>query len=182
MSQCTTVTRDKHRLILIDFNSHLHQVINSTSMINSLTTRNIRINITPKSYNMDEQLLQHFELNSKLEALHTIQQHLKEEDTLSFYTDGSLINANTQAASMTAGFIRVFDTNNITHSFTTTIENWPSSLRAELFAIFLSLIISPHGCRVDINTDNQNSINIIQRIYNNPTFSIRDYFRLLIII
>ncbi|GBB85585.1 hypothetical protein RclHR1_12080005 [Rhizophagus clarus] len=77
---------------------------------------------------------------------------------------------------MTAGFIRISDTNIITHSFTTTIENWPSSFRAELFAIFLSLIISPYGCRVDINTDSQNSINIIQRIHNNPTFSIRDYF------
>ncbi|GES81524.1 reverse transcriptase family protein [Rhizophagus clarus] len=99
-----------------------------------------------------------------------------EEDTLSFYTDGSLINANTQAASMSAGFIRVSDTNNITHLFTTTVENWLSSLRAELFTILLSLIVSPHGCRVDINTDSQNLINIIQRIYNNPTFSIRDYF------
>ncbi|GES73632.1 reverse transcriptase family protein [Rhizophagus clarus] len=124
-----------------------------------------------------KQLLQHFEFNSKLEALHIIQQHLKEEDTLSFYTDGSLINANTQAASMTTGFIRVSNTNNITHSFTTTIENWPSSLRAELFAILLSLIVSPYGCRVNINTDSQNSINIIQRIYNNPIFSIRNYFR-----
>ncbi|GES97030.1 ribonuclease H-like domain-containing protein [Rhizophagus clarus] len=114
----------------------------------------------------------------KKETLHTIQQHLKEEDTLSFYTDGSLINANTQVASMTAGFICISDTNNITHSFTTTIENWPSSLRTELFAILLLLIVSPHGCRIDINTDSQNSINIIQHIYNNPTFSIRDYFRL----
>ncbi|GBC08840.1 hypothetical protein RclHR1_08410013 [Rhizophagus clarus] len=77
---------------------------------------------------------------------------------------------------MSAGFIRVSDTNNITHLFTTTVENWLSSLRAELFTILLSLIVSPHGCRVDINTDSQNLINIIQRIYNNPTFSIRDYF------
>ncbi|GBB83909.1 hypothetical protein RclHR1_10570007 [Rhizophagus clarus] len=146
-------------------------------MINLPTIRNTRTNIICKSYNIDKQLLQHFEFNSKLEALHIIQQHLKEEDTLSFYTDGSLINANTQAASMTTGFIRVSNTNNITHSFTTTIENWPSSLRAELFAILLSLIVSPYGCRVNINTDSQNSINIIQRIYNNPIFSIRNYFR-----
>ncbi|GES93255.1 ribonuclease H-like domain-containing protein [Rhizophagus clarus] len=178
MDQCTTVTRDKYRLIPIDFNSHLHQVINSTSRINLPTIRDNRTNIILKPYSIDKQLLQHFEYNSKLEALHIVQQHLKEEDTLSFYTDGSLINANIQAASMTAGFIRVSDTNDITHSFTTTIENWPSSLRAELFAILLSLIVSPYGCQVDINTDSQNLINIIQRIYNNPTFSIRDYFRL----
>ncbi|GES98524.1 RNA-directed DNA polymerase from mobile element jockey-like [Rhizophagus clarus] len=179
MNQCTTATRDKHRLIPVDLNSHLHQVINSTSsVINIPTIRNTSISIINQTHNIDKQLLQHFENNSKLEALHIIQQHLKDEDTLSFYTDGSLINANTQAASMTAGFIRVSDANLITHSFTTTIENWPSSLRAELFAILLSLIVSPYGCRVDINTDSQNSINIIQRIYNNPTFSIRDYFRL----
>ncbi|GES80377.1 ribonuclease H-like domain-containing protein [Rhizophagus clarus] len=177
MGQYTTATRYKHRLIPVDLDSHLHQVINSTSsIINILTIRNTSTSIINQSHNIDKQLLQHFEVNSKLEVLHIIQQHLKDEDTLSFYTDGSLINANTQAASMTAGFIRVFDTNLITHSFTTTIENWPSSLRAELFAILLSLIVSPYGCRVDINTDSQNSINIIQRIYNNPIFSIRDYF------
>ncbi|GET01191.1 ribonuclease H-like domain-containing protein [Rhizophagus clarus] len=180
MGQCTTVTRDKYHLIPVDLNLHLHQVINSTSsIINSPTIRNTSPNTIHQSHNIDKQLLQHFELNSKLEALHIIQQHLKDENTLSFYTDGSLINANTQATSMITSFIRVSDTNIITYSFTTTIENWPLSLRAELFAIFLSLIVSPYGCRVDINTDSQNSINIIQRIYNNPTFSIRDYFRLL---
>ncbi|GBC00195.1 hypothetical protein RclHR1_03780024 [Rhizophagus clarus] len=153
-------------------------MINLTSSIINLTTnKNTKINIVHKSYNIDKQLLQHFEFNSKLEALHTIQQHLKEENTLSFYTNGSLINANTQAASMTAGFIRVSDTNNVTRLFTTTIKNWSSSLKAELFAILLSLIVSLYGCQIDINTDSQNSINIIQRIYNNPTFSIRDYFR-----
>ncbi|GBB90835.1 hypothetical protein RclHR1_17930003 [Rhizophagus clarus] len=179
MGQCTTVTRDKHHLISVDLNSHLHQAINSTLFtISPQTNRNTRINITCKSYNIDKQLLQYFEFNSKLKALYTIQQHLKKEDTLSFYTDGSLINANTQAASMTASFIHVSDTNNITHLFTTTIENWPSSFRAELFTILLLLIVSPYGCRVDINTDSQNSINIIQHIYNNPTFSVRDYFRL----
>ncbi|GBB89022.1 hypothetical protein RclHR1_15670002 [Rhizophagus clarus] len=142
--------------------SILYMAINSTSSTFNLpTNKNTRTNIIRKSYNIDKQLLQHFKFNSKLEALHTIQQHLKEEDTLSFYTDGSLINANTQAASMTAGFICVSNTNNITHSFTTTIENWPSSFRAELFTILLSLIISPYECQVDINTDNQNSINII---------------------
>ncbi|GES72517.1 hypothetical protein RCL_jg25259.t1 [Rhizophagus clarus] len=93
-----------------------------------------------------------------------MQQHLRDEDNLTFYTDGSLINANTQAASISASFICISDTNNITHLFTT-IENWSSSLRAELFAILLTLIVSPHGCRVDINTDSQNLINIIQWIY-----------------
>ncbi|GES97032.1 reverse transcriptase family protein [Rhizophagus clarus] len=162
MGQYTTATRDKHCLIPVDLNSHLHQVINSTSsIINIPTIRNTSINIINQSHNIDKQLLQHFEFNSKLEALHIIQQHLKDEDTLFFYTDDSLINANTQAASMTANFIRVSDTNNITHSFTTTIENWPSSLKAELFAILLSLIVSPYGYQVDINTDSQNSINII---------------------
>ncbi|GBB87067.1 hypothetical protein RclHR1_13520009 [Rhizophagus clarus] len=79
---------------------------------------------------------------------------------------------------MSAGFIRISDSNIITYTFTSILENWPSSLRAELFAILLTLIISPHECRIDINMDSQNSINIIQRILNNPTFSIRDYFHL----
>ncbi|GES88560.1 hypothetical protein GLOIN_2v1783829 [Rhizophagus clarus] len=140
--------------------SHYQGCNNTTSTYTSLCPK--RDQLQESFCNIEyKQLLQHFKFNSKLEALHTIQQHLKEEDTLSFYTDGSLINANTQAASMTAGFICVSNTNNITHSFTTTIENWPSSFRAELFTILLSLIISPYECQVDINTDNQNSINII---------------------
>ncbi|GBC08839.1 hypothetical protein RclHR1_08410012 [Rhizophagus clarus] len=74
MGQCMTVTRDKHRLIPVDLNSHLHQAINLTSStINLLTNRNTRINIIQKSYNIDKQLLQHFEFNSKLKALHIIQ-------------------------------------------------------------------------------------------------------------
>ncbi|GBB85586.1 hypothetical protein RclHR1_12080006 [Rhizophagus clarus] len=88
MGQCTTLTRDKHRLIPVDLNSHLHQVINSTSsMINLSAIRNTSTNIIHQSHNIDQQLLQHFEFNSKLEALYIIQQHLKDEDTLSFYTD-----------------------------------------------------------------------------------------------
>ncbi|GBB96389.1 hypothetical protein RclHR1_02740020 [Rhizophagus clarus] len=125
-----------------------------------------------------DEFLQHFEYNAKAKALFVIQQHLMDEDNLVFFTDSLLINANTQAASMSAGFIKISDSNIITHTFTSILENWPSSLRAELFAILLTLIISLHECRVDINTDSQNLINIIQRILNNPTFSIRDYFRL----
>ncbi|GET02346.1 WD repeat-containing protein 3 isoform X1 [Rhizophagus clarus] len=148
MGQCTTATKDKYRFIPVNLNSHLHQVINSISfIINILTISHTSTSIINQSHNIDKQLLQHFEVNSKLEALHIIQQHFKDEDTLSFYTDGLLINANTQVASMTAGFIRVSDANLITHSFTTTIENWPSSLRAELFAILLSLIVSPYGSK-----------------------------------
>ncbi|GBC09170.1 hypothetical protein RclHR1_08660001 [Rhizophagus clarus] len=78
MGQCTTTTRDKHRLIPVDLDSHLHQVINSTSsIINIPTIRNTSTSIINQSHNIDKQLLQHFEANSKLEALHIIQQHFK---------------------------------------------------------------------------------------------------------
>ncbi|GES77991.1 reverse transcriptase family protein [Rhizophagus clarus] len=67
--QCSTVTRDKYRLIPVDLNLHLHQVINSTSSVIILTiNRNIRI--TP------------------------FNNYLKDEDNLFFYTDGSLICDN----------------------------------------------------------------------------------------
>src|SRR5690242_3505908 len=99
--------------------------------------------LTDNNYN---QLLQHFECNIKVEELYIIQQHLKDEGNLSFYTDSSLINANTQTTSMIAGFIRVSNSNIITHSFILIIKNWSSSLKAELFAILLTLIVSPQGC------------------------------------
>ncbi|GES90872.1 ribonuclease H-like domain-containing protein [Rhizophagus clarus] len=149
----STSNENKHRLIPVDINSHLHQIDNRNSISSNI-------------------------INLDVEALYIIQQHLQDEDNLTFFTDSSLINTNTQAVSMIAGFIRISDINTTIHTFITTVENWPSSLRAELFAILAVIIISPHGCHVDINTDSQNSINIIQQILKNPTFSIRDYFRI----
>ncbi|GBB92707.1 hypothetical protein RclHR1_20450001 [Rhizophagus clarus] len=150
IGQHSTVTRDRYCLIPVNINSHLQQAINHSILLSVISTidKKIIINNISSSHlcQPDNQFLQHFEYNIKLEALYDIQQHLKDEDDLTFYTDGSLINANTQAASMSAGFICILDMNNITHSFTSTIENWPSSLRAELFAILLTLVVLPQGC------------------------------------
>ncbi|GES99385.1 ribonuclease H-like domain-containing protein [Rhizophagus clarus] len=111
-----------------------------------------------------EPFFHNFELNAKSEELFVIQNHLKTYSNLTFYTDGSLINANTSFVLMTAGFLVVSDSNTITHSFTTTLENWPSSLRAEISAILYSLIVSPHNCYIDIFTDSQNAINMIEKL------------------
>ena len=42
--------------------------------------------------------------------------------------------------------------------YTSRISNWPSSTRAELYAIFLALMISPLDSTVDIFTDSQCAI------------------------
>ncbi|GET03923.1 hypothetical protein RCL_jg951.t1 [Rhizophagus clarus] len=86
-------------------------------------------------------IFSYFESNIKTEALYIIQQYLKDEGNLTFYTDRLLINTNTQAALITASFIQILDMNNITYTFTLTIENWPSFFRTELFAILLTLIV-----------------------------------------
>ncbi|GBC04906.1 hypothetical protein RclHR1_05930016 [Rhizophagus clarus] len=71
---------------------------------------------------------------------------------ISFYTDGSLINTSLIQTFMTAGFIVISDSNIITHSFTTTLKYWPSSLCAKIHAILFTLIVSPLGCNIDIFT------------------------------
>ncbi|GES75862.1 ribonuclease H-like domain-containing protein [Rhizophagus clarus] len=118
-----------------------------------------------------------FELNAKSEELFIIQNHLKTYSSLTFYTDGSLINTNTSFVSMTAGFLVISDSNTITYSFTTTLENWPSSLRAEISAILYSLIVSSHNCYIDIFTDSQNTINMIETLSRRHFLTPRDFFK-----
>ncbi|GBC02172.1 hypothetical protein RclHR1_00450007 [Rhizophagus clarus] len=74
--------------------------------------------------------------------------------------------------------IRISDSNTITHMFTTSLENWPLLLRAEMYAILLMIIVSPANCDVDIYTDSQNSINSIQQLLTTSNLSIRDIFKL----
>ena len=53
-----------------------------------------------------------------------------------------------------AAFIEI----NTSIRYTSRISNWASSTRAELYAIFLALMISPLDCTVDIFTDSQCAI------------------------
>ena len=53
-----------------------------------------------------------------------------------------------------AAFIEI----NTSIRYTSRISNWPSSTRAELYAIFLALIICPEGSTVEIFTDSQCAI------------------------
>ncbi|GBB86931.1 hypothetical protein RclHR1_13390003 [Rhizophagus clarus] len=133
-------------LIPVDINTHIQQIVNNTPSHFNHLDNTINYTTPFKRDQTIDKFLQHFEYNTKAEALFIIQQHLMDKDNLVFFTDGLLINANTQAASMTAGFIRISESNNIIHTFTSTVENWPSSLRAELFAILLTLIVSLNRC------------------------------------
>ena len=84
---------------------------------------------------------------------------------LIFYTDGSLQTdrynnlrhlpiEERYTVKQSAAFIET----NTSIRYTSRISNWPSSTRAELYAIFLALMICPMHSTVDIFTDSQCAI------------------------
>ena len=58
---------------------------------------------------------------------------------------------------MTFGFALILD-NNPTTLFTSSVEKWPSSSRAETMAILTALIVTPDSLNIDIYTDSESSI------------------------
>ncbi|GBC07886.1 hypothetical protein RclHR1_07760001 [Rhizophagus clarus] len=103
-----------------------------------------------------------------------IKDSLNSFEELFFYTDGSVQNGvpshlrqrlddyldyRSMVINQGAAFVEI-------HSnlqFFTRIVNWPSSTRAELFAIFLALLVCLRGCRIKIYTDSNCSISTITR-------------------
>src|SRR6266498_1390740 len=80
-----------------------------------------------------------------------------------FYTDGSLVNAQTEHLSMSFAFYQSFNlAPNV--SFNATIEHWPSSTRAELYAILAVLLVVPQHSTTKIYTDSQSVITIFDQL------------------
>src|SRR6266487_2956155 len=78
-------------------------------------------------------------------------------ERLEFYTDGSLIDLGTTTCSMAYACIHT-TYNAPPFEFSSRIEHWPSSTRAEVAAILLTLFLCPVGINVTIYTDSQASI------------------------
>jgi ribonuclease HI len=76
---------------------------------------------------------------------------------LEFYTDGSVQDISTEQCSMTFAFMQTLSSApNI--QFSSTIEKWCSSNRAELFALFITLLISSRYACITIYTDSKSII------------------------
>ncbi|CAB5337802.1 unnamed protein product [Rhizophagus irregularis] len=87
-----------------------------------------------------------------------IQQQLSDTSTLTFYTDGSLIDNGSESCSMSFGFAQACDLSPKV-LFTSTCQHWPSSYRPESLAILTAIIIvSPINADVMIYTDSQSAI------------------------
>ncbi|PKB99565.1 hypothetical protein RhiirA5_429502 [Rhizophagus irregularis] len=86
-----------------------------------------------------------------------IQQQLSDTSTLTFYTDGSLIDNGSESCSMSFGFAQACDLSPKV-LFTSTCQHWPSSYRPESLAILTAIIVSPINADVMIYTDSQSAI------------------------
>ena len=59
--------------------------------------------------------------------------------------------------------------NSVTHNFSAQITNWPSSYKAELFAILSAISTLPRNSTVDIYTDSQSIISKFTNLFKAPT-------------
>ena len=75
------------------------------------------------------------------------------------YTDGSLTNLGTDNIKMSFGWTFILDSN-IPSSidFNACIKNFPSSTRAEIFAILTALCVCPENSIINVYTDSQAAI------------------------
>jgi ribonuclease HI len=84
---------------------------------------------------------------------------------LTFYTDGSLVNLNTEEVSMGIGWTQV-EPNTPHQDFSARVTDWPSSARAELLAVLTALYTCPKACTVVICTDSLTTINRYTQLIN----------------
>ncbi|GES75128.1 ribonuclease H-like domain-containing protein [Rhizophagus clarus] len=76
-----------------------------------------------------------------------------------FYTDGSLINPDSEQCSISCSFALLQNTFDIPEvEFSCTVEKWPSAYRGELLAVTLALIVVLPNSKVMIKTDSLNVI------------------------
>jgi ribonuclease HI len=91
--------------------------------------------------------------NQLLDFQHAISDFLN----LEFYTNGSVQDLSTEQCSMTFAFMQTLPSAPAIQ-FSSTIEKWCSSNHAELFAIFVTLLISPRNATITIYTDSKSII------------------------
>jgi exonuclease III len=100
------------------------------------------------------------------EELIKLKQKLKGREIVEFYTDGAMTRkeGGANSNSMGIGWV-VKEENRIEHNinFSCRLENWPSSTRAELGAIWSALLTAPVNAQVHIRTDSKAAIEAIEK-------------------
>ena len=82
---------------------------------------------------------------------------------LIFYTDRSVTNISTDQCQMSISWVQVHN-NTIQQTFSASIQQWPSSYKAELLAILSAISTCPRNSKVDIYTDSQSIISKYNKI------------------
>ena len=84
--------------------------------------------------------------------------------TFTYFTDGSLVSYGESPANMGIGWTN----DSYTQTFSCGIDQWPSSTRAELGAIWTALLTVPCDTTAHIKTDSQAAIDGIKECLHNP--------------
>ena len=95
--------------------------------------------------------------------LKQIAENVKENHYLEIYTDGSLKNLLKSSCTMGIGWF-IANTEIHQQKFQASIKTFPSSTKAEIYAVLTALIICPENSRVNIYLDSQNTINNFNKI------------------
>jgi len=93
------------------------------------------------------------------------QENTNEKPKYEFYTDGSLKDRSYNQTAMGSAWIQTIGPNP-NSTFKLSSENWPSSSRAEILAIFTTLLTVPIERTVEIFTDSQACIDTFRMLSN----------------
>jgi ribonuclease HI len=115
------------------------------------------------------------------EELVEIARKLEGRKKLNIYTDGSLVGSESSRVvdkRMRIGWVLADESSNRLEdiSFCSRIEDWPSSTRAELGAIWTAVLAAPRSSLVNIFTDSKAAIEGLQA--NRHIVSIRNIFKI----
>ena len=100
-----------------------------------------------------------------IKDLKEIQYLIKYDTKFEFYTDGSLNNSFIMGQ-MKAGWMMTKPKTNPNLQFISNVTEYPTSTKAELMAILLTLIVVPKKAEVTIYSDSQAAINMIETVKN----------------
>ena len=157
-------------------NNQLKLNANYIDLIQSATFKNPSYIPPPPSINIADSLVPTlFYNNSASNNLAQIATANNSYQHFTFYTDGSVKNFGTDQCTMGIGWAQIHN-NSVTHNFSAQITNWPSSYKAELFAILSAISTLPRNSTVDIYTDSQSIISKYNKLIQSPYFTSK-YFK-----
>jgi ribonuclease HI len=125
----------------------------------NFSTRNLSFMLTtlPPPILQENLILRYIESGSICNQLLEFQHAISDFSNLEFYTDGSVQDLSTEQCSMTFAFMQTLPSAPAIQ-FSSTIKKWCSSNHAELFAIFVTLLISSRNATITIYTDSKSII------------------------